>query len=123
MVRKGTSPPSCESEVRRLDWPGTRPRAVASELCVPGFRRVCLYRAPSERGAIPAELRCCHCSKRNGRQPLDYVSSRWRPGGPSDDVALVPWLCVTAFRRVCSEQRTYYRGVAATDVPIAARDW
>jgi len=30
-------------------------------------------------------------------------------GGPADvatlDVALVPWLCATVFRRVCSEQR------------------
>ena len=30
---------------------------------------------------------------------------RWRPGGHRDLVASVPWLCVSGFRRVCSEQR------------------
>jgi hypothetical protein len=33
------------------------------------------------------------------------TSIRWRPGGRGDRIALVPWLCVTVFRRVCSEQR------------------
>src|SRR5207249_10250790 len=46
------NPPGFESEVRQLDWHGTRTRAVASELCVAGFRRVCLCRAPSGREAI-----------------------------------------------------------------------
>jgi len=49
--------------------------------------------------------------------PLDQVQERRRAaridpvgiaGGPADvasDLAVVPWLCVTAFRRFCSEQR------------------
>lgn len=33
-------------------------------------------------------------------------SSRWRPGGHAgSSPASAPWLCVAAFRRVCSEQR------------------
>src|ERR1700741_817913 len=34
-----------------------------------------------------------------------YGSCRWRPGGLGNGVAVVPWLCVIAFRRFCSEQR------------------
>jgi hypothetical protein len=38
-------------------------------------------------------------------------------GGPADvaDFALVPWLCVTLFREVCSEQRYDFAatGIAA----------
>src|SRR5438093_8604905 len=45
-------------EVRQLDWHGTRTRAVASGLCVAGFRRVCLCRAPSGREAIIPNYHC-----------------------------------------------------------------
>src|SRR5260370_6780418 len=62
-------------------------------------------RSPLGEWGDPAELLCCTCLKRNGRQPLANVSSRWRPGGRSDQLAVVPWLCVTVFRRFCSEQR------------------
>lgn len=43
-------------------------------------------------------------------------------GGPADVArsAVVPWLCVTAFRRVCSEQR-YVRSMKARDVPSLQR--
>jgi len=37
----------------------------------------------------------------------DRQLTRWRPGGLGDYIALVPWLCVTAFRRICSEQRIH----------------
>src|SRR5207253_1226050 len=48
------------------------------------------------------------------RPPVRLASLRWRPGGLSDPVALVPWLCVTVFRRLCSEQhQLFLRGLAA----------
>src|SRR5260370_39633945 len=62
-------------------------------------------RSPLGEWGDPAELLCCTCLKRNGRQPLANVSSRWRPGGRGDQLAVVPWLCVAVFRRLCSEQR------------------
>src|SRR5438132_5027060 len=52
------------------------------------------------------------------RPPVRLASLRWRPGGLSDLVALVPWLCVTVFRRLCSEQhQLFLRGLAAPAPP------
>src|SRR5438309_10544431 len=52
------------------------------------------------------------------RPPVRLASLRWRPGGLSDLVALVPWLCVTVFRRLCSEQhQLVLRGLAAPAPP------
>src|SRR5205807_9807070 len=66
-------------------------RAVASWLCVAGFRRVCLCRAPSGRGRRPAELRCVD-SYRNEMAANISKTSRVA-GGPADlatRVAVVP---------------------------------
>jgi hypothetical protein len=44
---------------RRLDWHGALQllqRALASGLCVAGFRRVCLCRTPHEEGCDPVDL-------------------------------------------------------------------
>jgi hypothetical protein len=48
------------SVVRRLDWHSVRFYALASGLCVAGFRRVCLCRTPPKRLAI---LPCYSCKR------------------------------------------------------------
>src|SRR5207248_11418837 len=81
-------------------------RAVASWLCVAGFRRLCLCRAPSGRGRRPAELLCVD-SYANETAANISTTSRVA-GGPAvlaTCVAVVPQLCVTVVRRLCSEQR------------------
>jgi hypothetical protein len=41
-----------------------------------------------------------------GPPSLRIRRNRWWPGGRGVQVATAPWLCVAAFRRVCSEQRS-----------------
>ncbi len=53
-------------------------------------------------GMLASPDRCWH-NKRAAS--FDWVSICWRPGGRRDYCALVPWLCVTAFRRLCSGQQ------------------
>src|SRR5438105_6867766 len=73
------------SEVRQPDWRGTRVACGSPWLCVAGFRRLCLFRAPSEEGcALPNSVCRLLLREQNGRQQLDDFSSRWRPGGLSD---------------------------------------
>jgi len=57
-------------------------RAVASWLCVAGFRRLCLYRAPSGRGRRPAELQWID-SYTNETAANSSTTSRVA-GGPAD---------------------------------------
>src|SRR6266516_1671358 len=68
-------------------------RAVASGLCVPGFRRVCLCRAPSREGCDPAELPCVN--HQNDRPPGTQgfpeslaAGLTWRPTGRRSPLAL-----------------------------------
>src|SRR5437867_4366288 len=42
----------------------------------------------------------------------------WRPGGLSDRVAVVPWLCVTVFRRLCSEQLSNCLAASPRPAPL-----
>jgi hypothetical protein len=49
-----TRPPV--SVIRRLDWHSALPCALASWLCVAGFRRVCLCRPPPREACDPAVL-------------------------------------------------------------------
>src|SRR3989449_3325495 len=71
--------------------------------------------AAMARGSFMRARRCDSLNV-NGIAPIppkheraasfDARSIRWRPGGPREQrLALVPWLCVTAFQRLCSEQR------------------
>jgi hypothetical protein len=43
--------------------------------------------------------------RRKDRPQPDVNVERWRPGEHGGSAALAPWLCATAFRRLCSEQR------------------
>src|SRR5205085_2009811 len=45
-----------ESLTVAIDWLGARELALASGLCVAGFRRVCLCRTPPEEACDPAVL-------------------------------------------------------------------
>src|SRR3989454_6309279 len=55
-------------------------------------------------------------SRRTGRQRSTRVD-RWRPGGRGGVPAVAPWLCVAAFRRLCSEQRAAGEGLARRQPP------
>src|SRR2546423_3864476 len=97
------------SEVRRPDWRDTR---VACGSLVALRRRLSpglpLSRSLSKRAA-PSELRCVDCYANEKAANISMTSRV--AGGPADlatCVALVPWLCVTVFRRLCSEQRAWH---------------
>jgi hypothetical protein len=106
--------PGCPGDppAARLAWPAPSGAAVASWLCVPGFRAgMLLSVADNERA-----------QKRAARS--DFGSDRWRPGRLGDSTfAVAPWLCATTFRWLCSEQRNMRPGYrrhpvwGATDVP------
>jgi len=60
-------------------------------------------------------LLTCFVGNRKGRRELeDFLGFAGGPADVATYVALVPWLCDTAFRRFCSEQRdaSRLRGVA-----------
>jgi hypothetical protein len=49
------------------------------------------------------------------------TTSRWRPGGHTGLPASAPWLCVAAFRRVCSEQRTRHSYTSRAGINCASK--